>query len=93
MKWPLSSIGALLARLRGGRHGDRTGARRGPAHPPVTSSAAMSGPVTSTSPGLMPDGRPQPDLRARAERQCNRNRKLVARYLATHRVLMNGRGA
>jgi hypothetical protein len=54
------------------------------------------GPAPITAPKSRPagaSGAPAKamDLRARAERQCNRNRRLVARYLKTHDLLMNGR--
>ena len=53
------------------------------------SSAAMSGPVSPTS-TLSNSFGPTVDLGRRAERQCNRNSDLVARYLDRHQIL--GRG-
>lgn len=91
MTWSRSSIGALLARLRAAASGVRAGSKPGPASS-ATQSAGISGPALHTSPASAPAGKPQPDLRARAERLCNRNRRLVDRYLETHRVLMNGKG-
>jgi hypothetical protein len=43
-------------------------------------------------PPSAPDGRPQPDLRARAHRECRGNPYLKRLYLEKHAVLMNGRG-
>lgn len=50
------------------------------------SSAAMSGPVSPTS-TLSNSFGPTVDLGRRAERQCNRNPDLVARYLDRHQIL------
>jgi len=93
MKWGRWFTGALRALRGAAGNGDRAVSPHGPAFLPTTSSAAWSGPALRTSLPYAPAGRPQPDLRARAERVCNRNRRLVERYLAVHRALMNGRGA
>jgi hypothetical protein len=90
MTWARLSIGALLARLRAAVNGHRAASAHGPASS-ATQSADISGPALHMSRVSAPAGKPHTDLRARAERQCNRNRRLVARYLAVHETLMNGR--
>jgi hypothetical protein len=54
------------------------------------------GPALNIAPRSAPGGssgapKTAIDLRARAERRCNRSQKLVALYLERHRVLMTGK--
>lgn len=90
--WLQWFTGARPARLRGGANGDRSGSQHGPASTPPMLWEATFGPAARTATAPDPHWRPPIDLRARAERVCNRNARLVERYLDLHRVLMKGRG-
>ena len=83
MTWALARYAADLGRMAFRR--------------PDTAPHGRLGPAMSTAPKSKPDGSngvPPTgiDLRARAERLCNRSPRLVARYLETQAVLMTGRG-
>ena len=82
MTWALARYAAGVARMAF-RH-------------PDTAPHGRLGPVTCIGPKSKPDGSDGVpptgiDLRAGAERLCNRSPRLIARYLETQAVLMNGR--
>lgn len=57
---------------------------------PAERGRATYGPVSTTEPKSRPCG-PPPSIHARAVRVCNRNPKMVARYLDRHDALSRGR--
>jgi hypothetical protein len=85
--WGLSIASAWFARVKSAGRSAATAAPSG-LRSPITrsSSAAISGPAPTIAPNLSADG-----LKARAVRVCNRNPRLVARYLETHALLMTGK--